>query len=357
MRILQLVSSLGIGGAERFVTDLCVELVNTGHEVTLLVLDRAANIGKSSTYESKLLSYLKSKNVTVFFVEGSGRKNPFNVYSNLAATIKKSKPDVIHSHLLIWSIYLSAVNKKTKHVFTQHTDRLKAPALHKLLRHQINSYISICDQATEKFETVIKKDKIHQVANGINIDNFLNSKKITIEDKVKFVTVSRLSSEKNHNLIIDAVNQLVLSEIYNFQVNIVGQGELERQLKNKVEQLKLSKYIVFHGTRTDIPDILASNHVFLLPSKNEGFSISLIEALASDIKIIASDVGGNSEILDYGKFGCLIPADDLHALVDAMKEEIKTNAIDKRIPDKLAEHLKGLSIETSAKKHLEIYTL
>lgn len=357
MRILQLVSSLGIGGAERFVTDLCVELVNTGHEVTLLVLDRAVNIGKSSTYENKLLSYLKSNNVTVFFVEGSGRKNPFNVYSNLAATIKKSKPDVIHSHLLIWSIYLSVINKKIKHVFTQHIDRLKAPVFHKLLRYRIDSYISICDQATEKFEAVIKKDKIHQVANGINIDNFFNSKKITIENKVKFVTVSRLSSQKNHNLIIDAVNKLTFNGIYNFQVDIIGQGELEKQLKDKVERLQLNKYIVFYGARSDIPDILASNHVFLLPSKFEGFSISLIEALASGIKIIASDVGGNSEILGYGKFGCLIPADDLQALVDAMKEEIETNAVDKRISGKLAAHLKGLSIETSAKKHLEIYAL
>lgn len=357
MKILQLVSSFGIGGAEKFVAELSVELKQQGHDITVLVLDRAIDVGKDPDYEANLIKYLNDNGITVIHVGDKARKRPFAILSMLNKTISDFQPDVIHSHLLIWTVFLSTFWRKRKHVFTQHTNILKSPWIHKLfIRGSVDRYISICDDATISMKKSIDNEKIVKVVNGISLDEFTKIEKKTRAGSINFVTVSRLSELKNHGLIIDAVNLLVnVHNKINFVINIIGEGPLMEELEAKISRLNLEVFFVFHGVRKDVPAILASNDVFLLPSKDEGFSIALIEALIARISIIASDVGANHEILLDGKYGQLVEKNNCDSLVDAMLQEIEGKLAYRYDTDEFQSHLQSLSISTCAKNHIDLY--
>jgi len=359
MKILQLVSSFGIGGAEKFVADLSVELKAQGHEVTILVLDHAKDVGKDPDYEKNIIEYLNEKQVQVIHVGEKARRRPFTIFSALNKTIKNFNPDIIHSHLLIWSVFLSVFWRKRKHIFTQHTNALRFPFIHKVfVRKGVDRYISICDDATISMRKTISHKKIIKVVNGISLDKFTQLKINTQTDKHNFVTVSRLCDEKNHHLIIDAVDKLVNHHKQsNFLINVVGEGPLKNELKAKIERLSLKPFFKFHGVRKDIPYVLATNDVFLLPSKDEGFSIALIEALIARISIIASDVGANHEILLDGKYGQLIEKNSCDSLVSAMLHEIMDIPNYEYDTDEFRSHIQSLSINSCAANHVGLYQL
>lgn len=357
MKILQLVSSFGIGGAEKFVAELSVELKQQGHDITVLVLDRAIDVGKDPDYEANLIKYLNDNGITVIHVGDKARKRPFAILSTLNKTISDFQPDVIHSHLLIWTVFLSIFWRKRKHIFTQHINTLRFPFIHKVfIRKAVERYISICDDATISMKKSIDNEKIVKIVNGISLDKFTKIEKKTRAGSINFVTVSRLSEQKNHHLIIDAVNKLVNHHKQtNFLINVVGEGPLLNELKAKIARLSLESFFIFHGVRKDIPSVLTSNDVFLLPSKDEGFSIALIEALIARISIIASNVGANHEILLDGKYGQLVEKNNCDSLVDAMLQEIEGKLAYQYDTDEFQSHLQSLSISTCAKNHIDLY--
>ncbi|EPK8022838.1 glycosyltransferase [Providencia rettgeri] len=357
MKILQLVSSFGIGGAEKFVADLSIELHKEGHEVVILALDFAVDVGKDIAYEQSLIRELSDNGIRVIHVGRYSRKRPFNVLYKLHKIIKSLDPDIVHSHLLIWSLYLSTFWRSRNHVFTQHINRLKHPFLHEyFIRSSINKYISICDDATLSMENTLPSNKILKIVNGIKMDRFNLSKPKSINKVTNFTTISRLTEQKNHDLIVDAVYELVkTNKDYKFLVNIVGDGPLRSILEAKISRLGLNDYFIFHGVRNDIPSVLSFSDVFLLPSRYEGFSIALIEALVSKTAIVASDVGANNEIISDGKYGQLIANNSRDELVRAMSKFILGEVKYSYDSDSYKDHLSKLSINHCAKNHISAY--
>ncbi len=87
---------------------------------------------------------------------------------------------------------------------------------------------------------------------------------------------------------------------------IVGDGELRSELELLIERLGLEQQVVLLGDRSDIPQVLAAFDIFALTSETEGYSVALLEAAAAGLAIIASDVGGNSEIVRHNETGILV---------------------------------------------------
>lgn len=367
MRILQLVSSLGIGGAERFVTDLSLKLNEvSGVEVRLLVLDNAEHVGKSKVYEKSLIDELSNLGVQVFIAPKRGRKNILSTFAFLRSHINTFRPDIVHSHLLIWSLLVSFIkNRDIKHIYTQHINRLRYPLIHKFyLNKIIDKYISICDEATSDFKKSISEDKICKIVNGIDLNKFNTFKRQNTQrdnDIFKMIMVSRLEPQKNHEMTIRVLKKLKdIRPQLKFSLSIVGEGSLSKQLKVLVDDLNINDKISFLGTREDVSDLLSKHHLFLLSSDFEGFSIALIEALASKINILATNVGGNDEILGYGKFGYLIDKNDYDAYLKMLlyiidNELLYDTDTDTDTDADLYKHLFNLSIESSALNHINLY--
>jgi glycosyltransferase involved in cell wall biosynthesis len=172
-------------------------------------------------------------------------------------------------------------------------------------------------------------DKVVSVQNGLVCDRFLSeiSKekaklKILPPSKLNFFwfgTIGRLSEVKNHeNMIIAFKN--VLERNHNCLLLIVGDGPLKDKLSAQVATLELTENVLFLGKRGDVADILKALDVFVFPSYREGFGLALLEAMASGVPIVASDIPVFKEIGGGYNIGRLADPHDPAALAAAMSE-------------------------------------
>lgn len=119
------------------------------------------------------------------------------------------------------------------------------------------------------------------------------------------IMVARAVTQKNHTLVVESAPE-ILRECPDTQFLFAGGGPDEDAMKQKVEQLGLSKHFTFLGRRDDVPNLLATADVAILPSFKEGFSNAVLEAMACGLPVVASDVGGNAEIIEPGINGYLL---------------------------------------------------
>jgi glycosyltransferase involved in cell wall biosynthesis len=121
-----------------------------------------------------------------------------------------------------------------------------------------------------------------------------------------FGTACRLELIKGVNHLIEALSVLA-PEFPDLRLEIAGDGSLRGDLELRCRQLRLSDIVSFLGWRNDLPSVMAGWDVFVLPSLNEGFGVAALEAMAAGLPVIASDVGGLSELVENGETGWLVP--------------------------------------------------
>ncbi|NOK61275.1 MAG: hypothetical protein GFH27_549305n44 [Chloroflexi bacterium AL-W] len=129
--------------------------------------------------------------------------------------------------------------------------------------------------------------------------------------------VGRLSYQKGHTVLFEALPQL-WKAFPNVHVVLVGDGELRTQLQTQVVQIDTNNRIHFVGQQQDMSGVLATLDLFVLPSRYEGLSFAVLEAMATQRAIVATAVDGTSEVIEDGRTGLLVPPNDAKALADAM---------------------------------------
>ncbi len=139
---------------------------------------------------------------------------------------------------------------------------------------------------------------------------------------VVFGTVGRLNEAKQQQRMLVALRTLI-DQGEDAALAIVGDGELRAELERETDRLGLRDRVRFLGARSDVPELLAGMDVFLLSSRTEGYSLALVEASAAALPIVATDVGGNAEIVHDGRTGLLVPAGDDDRLAAAMAELLR----------------------------------
>jgi len=140
-------------------------------------------------------------------------------------------------------------------------------------------------------------------------------------DDIVIGTVARVQDVKNHRLLVDALARLRTGHpdlAARVKLAIVGDGPLLPTVREQVERLGLQDAVWLPGARADIKDILHSFDVFALPSLAEGTPVSMLEAMACGLPVVASRVGGIPEVVDDGVQGLLVPVGDLDALAQAL---------------------------------------
>ena len=187
---------------------------------------------------------------------------------------------------------------------------------------------------------IVQSDRYFTIKNAIDTQKyFFNRKQRSIlrnqlrieEDVTVFMHVGRLHEAKNHIFLLH-VFAMLIKEIPNSMLLLVGDGELSSEIEKQIEQLNLKSYVKMLGARTDIPDILNAADVFLFPSKWEGLPVTVVEAQASGLPCLVSDkITKEVGISELVKF---LPIDKgTQVWIDAIKETDLTrkNVIDKII--------------------------
>ena len=163
----------------------------------------------------------------------------------------------------------------------------------KRMRKSINTYFTCGKEAAENLFGKELAKKAFQMNNAIEVENFKfnvevrNQKRaeLNANETINIVNIGRFNTQKNQLFLLDIFAEII-KQNNNYQLFLVGQGELENRLKEKVKKLNLEKNVRFLGLRNDVPELLQAMDYFLFPSLHEGFSVAFVEAQTTGIQCV-----------------------------------------------------------------------
>lgn len=178
----------------------------------------------------------------------------------------------------------------------------------------------------------IRQDKVAQLYNGVDLERFKSAATYSRDDfslnKDDFVigTVGRLQGEKDQATLIRAfaLLQTDTTVLVSMKLLIIGDGPERDRLEQLAVDCGIENKILFFGPRDDVASLLSLLDLFVLPSLGEGISNTILEAMAAALPVVATNVGGNPELVDEGITGLLVAAADEKAMADAIAMYIKT---------------------------------
>jgi glycosyltransferase involved in cell wall biosynthesis len=171
--------------------------------------------------------------------------------------------------------------------------------------------------------------KLRLLRNGIDVSAFsVGSSKAKTGQRV--IHVARLNIIKDQPTLLRAA-RLVADALPGFRLDIVGDGPERAALLALRNELQLQEHVAFLGERADVPELLAAADVFVLPSVGEGLSMTLLEAMASSLPVVCTDVGGNPEVVAAGETGLLVPPQQPAALAAALLALLRDPARARRL--------------------------
>lgn len=326
-KVLHLISSFGFFGAENIALELCRATETFGIKNVLGVFDNAHN----SNLE--ILKKAGERGIISEVLACRGRFD-FSLIMKLRKFIKSNGIDIVHSHGYKSNFYgfFSTFNTKTKNISTCHNwlgegRKMKFYKwLDKLILSKFDIVIVVSESLrNELLKGVIDKKKLFLIRNGIEVDNFQASgtapklKELFGIQKDEFVigTLGRLTEEKGHAYLLKAFEK-VQSELPKTKLLIVGDGCLRKSLELEAERLNLKNKVIFTGFRNDVPELLSIMDIFVLPSLQEAMPIALLEAMAAQRPIIATQVGEIPTLIRNGYSGLLVKPKDHASLSNSI---------------------------------------
>jgi len=181
------------------------------------------------------------------------------------------------------------------------------------------------------------RSKVLVLKNGIVLDDS-PLKPIELEqefhltrNRLKLIAVGRLVPLKGFDVLVRAVSELVNQGLDNLLVLIVGEGVERSRLERLIQDLRIGSYVKFLGLRHDVMDLMKACDLFVLPSRYEGLSIAMIEAMACGLPIISSDVRGLRDYIKDEQNGLLFPVDDYKALAKSILRLANDKSLKERL--------------------------
>ena len=166
--------------------------------------------------------------------------------------------------------------------------------------------------------------------------------------------VARFSRQKGHVHLVEAM-ALVVKELPDCQLLLVGGGELRGQIEAQVDDLGLGRQVHFVGTRTDIEEIYPAMDIFVSSSLWEGLSTVILEAMAASVPVVCTAVSGSSELVEDGRSGILVPPASPRALADAILELLSNRDKAGRLASQGHESAQRFSIEEVASEYSRLF--
>jgi len=332
IKVLHLVSSGGFFGAERVILNLAsqqnsglvtgwVGAINNKHNPHLEIIDAAQKSG--------------FKNV----IFDSNSPIDLNLISSIKKFLKENKIDILHTHNYKSDItgFLATLNTKVKWVATMHgwtstdpkirwyesLDRFVLKFARKIICVSANNSERLLKQGVDQIKVAI-------IDNGINVAKFdlIRSNQnlktaLGIDNKdIVVCIVGRLSKEKGHKILLKAISSII-PQYPNLKCLVVGDGPLMTNLQELSESLRISRHLIFTGNRQDVADIYKICDILVNASYTEGLPMTILEAMAAKVTVIATKVGAVPQVIRNGESGVLLEAGDPDTLSQAIISLIK----------------------------------
>lgn len=322
IKVALIVPTLSTGGAEKLVFDIASNIDKKKYSVTIVSL-----YPKKETYKEQIL--MKSGIEIIYLNKKKGLSIP--CFLRMLYTIKTINPDVIHSHLDTIIYLLPCYRSNQVKLHTVHSmAQFEATGLQKIIRKLAFTFFNVKPVAIgttvatsiSKYYRIALKD-ISCVSNGVILPEHDTRSTTHNNSMITFITVGTLYYIKNHELLLRAFKNCVEQMNVPIRLKIVGQGELRAQLEKLSADLEIREQVEFLGWTDSVYPELNDADVYVCTSLIEGISLSIIEAMANGLPIIASNVGGNSELVIDGVNGMLFKSKDILDLTRCMLKMIE----------------------------------
>ncbi len=369
--VLHIINSLEVGGAETFLSRLILNDKSNKHIVVCLIKNN-----------SKLYKILKKNNILIYNLNFNNVFNSIYFSLKLLKIIYQINPDLIqtwlyHSDLIggvigkvffrkkiIWSIRTSLENSEDYKLTTRLICKLNSK-----LSHWIPSSIIFCSNRIfhEHINIGFKKEISSVIQNGVDMNVFFRKqlnerdylKKYFPNNVTRFAIIANFVPQKDHFSLIRAIERLSKKQ-YKFKVLLIGRMENDFNFNYKflldyIHESKVHNLVDFYGFSSDIPNILRNIDFLILSSKSEGFPNVLIEAMASGVPCISTNVGDAAEIV--GLSGWICPPQNHIALSNCIEKALKVDSYEyDALSRKCVERVKNnYDIKKMVKKYSDIY--
>jgi len=335
-----------------YVKDLAIAMSEQGHDVRILFLNRAADIGRDPDYEQHFLNELTQAKVSYGFIGYRARRNPLLGAYRMREENLRYRPDVLHCHLY-YAAAFSLPTAGAKVLYTHHSIDVHAPRqLYRLLDLRVSAYVAICEACGALLHTLTRRPVI-QIDNAVQ-PRRLTRRKLGRNDRkpVSIVVASRLSAEKNLGLLLKAAARL---GDLDFVIKIAGEGPERQSLEQESALLGLTNKVTFLGNCRNISNLLSEADIFAMSSSYEGLPISLIEATLTGLPVVVTDVGGCAELVREVGNGIVVPANDLEGYSLGLRRLVVSGQLRETYAHNALRNSGRYQLATSVDAHLALY--
>jgi sugar transferase (PEP-CTERM/EpsH1 system associated) len=203
-------------------------------------------------------------------------------------------------------------------------------------------------------EIGVRREQLDIIYNGVDLHRFSGAELRSNDPEVVIGSVGRLVTVKNYPLLLRAL--AALPNELPWRLVLVGEGPERASLEGLAGELGIRERVEFLGHRDDVPHLLQRMTVFVLPSVSEGLSNTLLEAMAAGAALVASDVGGNREIVENEVSGLVFASGDVEGLTMALRRLITDPSLRKRLTDCASARVREqFSLEAMVRRYESMY--
>lgn len=355
MKILQVITSLQIGGAEKLIVDMVPLYLEQGYQVDVLLFDGT---------ETPFKKQLRDKGITIYQLgRGGSVYNPLYIFKMIPFL---RKYDIVHTHntapqlfTAIAGLFGTALLVTTEHNTTNRRRSWKwFYPIDKWMYSRYKKVICISEKATENLQTYLKKQDISitTIYNGIDIKRFHNAIPNHLFQEIApncivIVMVAAFREQKDQDTLIRAT-ALLPQQFHTF---LIGDGPRKNICENLANEINISKRVHFLGNRMDIPELLQSANYVVMSSHWEGLSLSSIEGMCVEKPFLASDVDGLREIVKNS--GILFEHQNASQLAENILKLDASPQLYKKIAEQCWNKAIQFDISNTVNNYIQIYKL
>ena len=369
--IAHIMYRFAVGGLENGVVNLINRIPEDSYRHVIISL----------TDSTDFKQRLKRKDVEIYCLN----KKPghdIGLYFRLWKLLRKLKPAITHTRNLaaLEMVVISMLAGVKRRVHSEHGwgmsdlngTNQKYRMLRKYMSMLVHRYIGLSKHIINYLhqDAGIAKSKLTQIYNGVDADRFNLEKQQSLnadtfpegfiqQDTILIGTVGRMEPVKDQLTLVDAFIQLVKQNTQyqeRLRLVLIGDGELRPQAQSRLDQADLSEQAWLPGSRDDVNSLMNCMDIFVLPSRNEGISNTILEAMATGLPVVATRVGGNPELVVEGETGILVSAADATEMMQALSIYVE-NEEKRRSDGKSARELiaKRFRIEHMVENYISVY--
>ncbi|OPA19007.1 glycosyl transferase family 1 [Bacillus cereus] len=324
LNIVILTTGLAYGGAETQLVNLALKLKKKGHKVTII----------SMLAPKAFEDILSAENIEILTLNmNRGVPDPRAIFK-MVHYLRGIRPDVLHSHM----VHANLLARITRlfywvpvQISTIHNVNEGGKIRETLYRltDKLSSVTTIMSEvAEERFLEIkaVSKKKLIYLPNGIDCDVFA---KVNIEELVDtnaefkkgnnfiWLAVGRFEVQKDYPNLLNAFAEVLKKEKSSILL-IAGRGPLKEEMEQMAQDLKIDHRVHFLGLRKDIKKLMSVADGYVMSSEYEGMPMVLLEAAACELPIVATNVGGNKEVVIDNKTGILVESKNPRSLANGM---------------------------------------